>query len=71
MVAERGTAIGSLVLWAVLGGVATAQQTWYVDDDACPGPGAGTRADPLRYDSDHIDLPTLLIGWGRTPIERQ
>ena len=25
---------------------ASAQQTWHVDDDACPGPGTGARIDP-------------------------
>lgn len=39
-------AIVPLVL-VCLPGRASGQTTWYVDDDNCPGPGAGTQADPF------------------------
>ncbi len=34
---------------------ATAQTTWYVDDDNCPGPGSGTEGDPFCSVQDGID----------------
>ena len=34
-------------LIALVSQIASAQRTWHVDDDACPGPGTGTRVDPL------------------------
>ena len=35
-----------IVLILLLCAPLTAQTTWYVDDDACPGPGTGTAGDP-------------------------
>ncbi|MEW6745312.1 MAG: right-handed parallel beta-helix repeat-containing protein [Planctomycetota bacterium] len=36
-------------------GSGQAQTTWYVDDDACPGPGSGTPADPFCKIQDGIN----------------
>ena len=33
----------------------SAQTTWYVDDDNCPGPGTGTELDPFCLIQDAID----------------
>jgi pectin methylesterase-like acyl-CoA thioesterase len=46
----------TLVLLAVFGAVpVSAQATWYVDDDNCPGPGTGTVGDPFCKIQDAID----------------
>ena len=37
----------SLVAAIVLASPVSAQTIWYVDDDACPGPGSGTTGDPF------------------------
>lgn len=46
----------------------SAQTTWYVDDDNCPGPGAGTEADPFCTIQDGIDTAqdgdTVLVADG-------
>ncbi len=36
-------------------GAASAQTTWYVDDDNCPGSGSGTVSDPFCFIQDGID----------------
>ncbi|MEW6745310.1 MAG: right-handed parallel beta-helix repeat-containing protein [Planctomycetota bacterium] len=40
---------------ALAAGSGLAQTTWYVDDDACPGPGSGTAADPFCKIQDGIN----------------
>lgn len=40
----------------LLGATTSAQSTWYVDDDICPGGGAGTLADPFCRIQDGIDV---------------
>jgi hypothetical protein len=40
---------------AVAVSAAQAQTIWYVDDDACPGPGSGTPGDPFCLVQDAID----------------
>ncbi len=47
------------LLLSVFGAVPVwAQTTWYVDDDNCPGPGAGTQVDPFCSIQDAIDAAT-------------
>ena len=45
-----------------------AQTTWYVDDDACPGPGSGTVGDPYCSIQDAIvasaDCDTVVVEQG-------
>jgi len=51
-----------LALFAVLSFAATAvhaQVTWYVDDNACPGPGSGTPEDPFCRVQDAIDAAAI------------
>ncbi|MEW6745314.1 MAG: right-handed parallel beta-helix repeat-containing protein [Planctomycetota bacterium] len=50
----RGS-LTALVALALLAGSGQAQTTWYVDDDACPGPGSGTAPDPFCKIQDGID----------------
>ena len=47
-------AVAALTL-GFLTSVVSAQATWYVDDDACPGPGLGTIGDPFCSIQDAID----------------
>jgi hypothetical protein len=50
------TVVRALILLGVLviAGPSLAQQTVYVDDDNCPGPGSGTEADPFCKIQDGI-----------------
>lgn len=43
-----------LAALAAAPGGASAQTTWHVDDDNCPGPGSGTEADPFCSIQDGI-----------------
>ena len=46
--------LASCLVALLLCGPALAQTTWYVDDDNCPGPGAGTLVDPFCSIQDAI-----------------
>ncbi|MEW6747153.1 MAG: hypothetical protein AB1486_30830, partial [Planctomycetota bacterium] len=52
-----GKRVAAIVLTAVAlaADSGSAQTTWYVDDNACPGPGSGTAADPFCKIQDSID----------------
>ena len=54
-----GLLAGILMLIMLCGSV-SAQTTWHVDDDNCPGPGMGTVVDPFCSIQDAIDARVVL-----------
>lgn len=56
-----------------LAGPAAAQSTWYVDDNACPGPGSGTQVHPFCRIQDGIVAAAggdAVLVWPGTYVER-
>ena len=47
--------IAGILMLVMLGGSVSAQTTWHVDDDNCPGPGTGSVVDPFCSIQDAID----------------
>ena len=62
------SALARVSLVVVLVQVGSAQTTWHVDDDACPGPGSGTALDPFCRIQDGINASssgdTVLVSPG-------
>lgn len=67
---RRTWLIAAAIMWLTWGSMAAAQTTLYVDDDTCPGTGAGTPGDPFCKIQDAIDasspvqVDTILVAPG-------